>query len=34
MPLRYAIHLRTFAEPDALVELAVSAEGQGWQPIG
>jgi alkanesulfonate monooxygenase SsuD/methylene tetrahydromethanopterin reductase-like flavin-dependent oxidoreductase (luciferase family) len=30
MPLRYAIHVPTFAEPDVLVELAVMAEGQGW----
>ena len=30
MPLRYAIHVPTFAEPDVLVELAVTAEGQGW----
>jgi alkanesulfonate monooxygenase SsuD/methylene tetrahydromethanopterin reductase-like flavin-dependent oxidoreductase (luciferase family) len=30
MPLRYAIHVPTFAEPELLVELAVTAEGQGW----
>ena len=30
MPLRYAIHVPAFAEPDVLVELAVTAEGQGW----
>jgi alkanesulfonate monooxygenase SsuD/methylene tetrahydromethanopterin reductase-like flavin-dependent oxidoreductase (luciferase family) len=30
MPLSYAIHTPTFAEPNVLVELAVTAEGQGW----
>jgi alkanesulfonate monooxygenase SsuD/methylene tetrahydromethanopterin reductase-like flavin-dependent oxidoreductase (luciferase family) len=30
MPLRYAIHVPTFTEPDVLVELAVTAEDRGW----
>lgn len=30
MTLRYAVHAPSFAEPDALVELAVLAERSGW----
>ena len=30
MPLRYAIHVPTFAEPNVLVDLAVTAEDRGW----
>jgi alkanesulfonate monooxygenase SsuD/methylene tetrahydromethanopterin reductase-like flavin-dependent oxidoreductase (luciferase family) len=33
MPLRYAIHVPTFAEPDVLVDLAVTAEGQRWDGV-
>ena len=34
MPLRYAIHVPTFAEPHVLVELTVRADGQGWDGSG
>ncbi len=30
MSLRYAIHVPSFADPDSLVELAVTAERHGW----
>jgi alkanesulfonate monooxygenase SsuD/methylene tetrahydromethanopterin reductase-like flavin-dependent oxidoreductase (luciferase family) len=33
MPLRYAIHVPPFAEPDVLVDLAVTAEGQRWDGV-